>query len=119
MKTITLDGTKYVAEKDYNELAKKKQGKTVVDGKSIPFVIGGKYFFRTVTYFATGRVVAIHSDFLELADAAWIADTGRFTQALATGLFSEIEPVTTTMGINMNTISDYFVWEHDLPREQK
>ncbi len=119
MKKITIDGVEFVSKKDYDEVAKKKVGKTIVDGKEIPFVVGGKYFFRTVTYFATGEVESIKGDFLVLKDAAWIADTGRFTQALATGVLSEVEPVEVPMYLNTNTISDSFDWIHELPRTQK
>ena len=58
-KTITLNNEKYVSEKDYNELAKKKTVTKVIDGKATPFEIGEKYFIRTVTYFCTGKVKEI------------------------------------------------------------
>lgn len=117
MKTITLNNEQYVAKADYESLKKTKI--KVVDGKQIPFVIGGKYFFRTVTYFATGEVVAIHGDFLELGDAAWVADTGRFREAIMQGVLDEVEPVEVPMYVNINTITDAFVWSHKLPRDQK
>lgn len=119
MKTITLDGTKYVAEKDYNELVKKKTTKVIVGGKEIPFVVGGKYFFRTVTYFATGEVESVNGNFLTLKDAAWIADTGRFRDAIMSGILIEVEPVEVPMFININSITDAFAWTHALPRDQK
>lgn len=117
MKTITLNNEQYIAKADYDALAKTKT--KIVDGKSLPFTIGGKYFFRTVTYFATGEVVAIHGDFLELKDAAWVADTGRFREAIMQGVLDEVEPVEVPMFVNVNTITDAFVWTHKLPREQK
>lgn len=121
MKEITLDGTKYVSKKEAEaEINAAKKGKVkVIDGKASPFEIGGKYFIRTVTYFATGEVVAIHGDFLELSDAAWIADTGRFRDAIAKGTLPEVEPVEVPMFINMASITDAFVWAHNLPREQQ
>lgn len=54
--------------------------------------IGGKYLIRTVTMIDTGRLVEVDDHELVLEDAAWIADTGRFTQAIAEGTFSEVEP---------------------------
>lgn len=84
-----------------------------------PFVVGEKYFFRTVTYFATGRVKRITGTFLELEDAAWVADTGRFRDAIMKGTLSEVEPVEVPMFVNMQSITDAFVWSHELPREQK
>ncbi len=85
----------------------------------VPFKIGDAYFIRTVTYFATGRVKAIVGQFLVLEDAAWIADTGRFRDAIAKGILSEVEPVDVDMFVNINSITDAFVWSHKLPREQK
>jgi hypothetical protein len=35
-------------------------------------------------------------------DAAWIADSGRFTQAVASGDFSEVEPFPTGMQVIVN-----------------
>lgn len=121
MKTIELNGEKYVSKKEAEaEVAAAKKGKVkVTDGKACPFIIGGKYFIRTVTYFATGEVVAIHGDFLELTDGAWVADTGRFRQAIMDGVLNEVEPVEVPMFVNMTSITDAFVWGHALPRKQK
>ena len=81
-------------------------------------LVGGKWFFRTVTYHATGRVTKRIGDFLQLEDAAWIADSGRFMQAIREGVLNEVEPVG-TMFINLKTVVDFFPWTHKLPTEQK
>ncbi len=57
-----------------------------------PWEIGQNYFIRTVTHHYTGRLVAVYAQELELTDAAWIADDGRFMQAVASGAFNEVEP---------------------------
>lgn len=123
MKTIELNKEVYVTKKDADAAIlierRKKQPKGNADAKPIPFEIGGKYFIRTVTYFATGEIVAIHGDFLELGTAAWVADTGRFRQAIMDGILDEVEPVEVPMYINMNSITDAFVWGHALPVTQK
>lgn len=54
--------------------------------------IGKIYLIRTVTMIDTGRVVAVMEHEIVLEDAAWIADTGRFSQALETAQFGEVEP---------------------------
>lgn len=87
--------------------------------EKVAFEVGGKYLFRTVTYFATGRVKDIIGDFLILEDAAWVADTGRFQQAIMEGTLNEVEPVDVLMRINLNAIVDAFDWKHELPRKQK
>ena len=57
-----------------------------------PFEIGKKYLIRTVTMIQTGMVKSIRGKFLVLEQAAWIADTGRFSDALAKAEFNEVEP---------------------------
>jgi hypothetical protein len=56
-----------------------------------PYNIGQNYFIRTVTHHHTGTLVAVTDKELVLENAAWIADDGRFTQALQTGDFNEVE----------------------------
>lgn len=54
--------------------------------------IGKIYLIRTVTMIDTGKVVAVTPQEIILEDAAWIADTGSFSEALSKAEFSEIEP---------------------------
>ena len=54
--------------------------------------IGKVYLIRTVTMIDTGRLVAVTEHELVLEDAAWIADTGRFAQAIEKAEFGEVEP---------------------------
>ena len=56
-----------------------------------PFQIGKKYFIRTVTHHHTGVLVDVTPTELVLEQAAWIADDGQLTEALETGVFSEVE----------------------------
>lgn len=81
------------------------------------FEIGKAYFIRTVTYHLTGRLVAVDKDFLLLEDAAWVADSGRFTQAIGEGKLSEVEPVGEAI-VNKQSICDAFPWKHELPQVQ-
>lgn len=57
-----------------------------------PWEIGKIYLIRTVTMIDTGRLVAVSQQELVLEDAAWIADTGRFADALKKAEFGEVEP---------------------------
>ena len=54
--------------------------------------IGEIYLIRTVTMIDTGRLVAVTEQELVLEDAAWIADTGRFSDAIKKAEFNEVEP---------------------------
>jgi hypothetical protein len=56
-----------------------------------PWQIGKNYFIRTVTHHYTGTLTAVYPTELTLAKAAWIADDGRLTDALAKESFSEVE----------------------------
>ena len=82
-------------------------------------MVGEKFYFRTVTYHLTGRVKkVIAGHILELECAAWIADSGRFMQAIREGRLNEVEPVGRAF-VNLDTVSDFFPWKHKLPTEQK
>jgi hypothetical protein len=54
--------------------------------------VGAIYLIRTVTMIDTGRLVAVTAQELVLEDAAWIADTGRFADAVEKAEFGEVEP---------------------------
>ena len=84
-----------------------------------PYRIGVSYLIRTVTYAALGRLVRVTEHELTLEDASWVADTGRFTNALRDGTLSEVEPVFHPMIVGRGALVDANVWEHALPREQK
>lgn len=83
--------------------------------------VGNKVFIRAVTNYVTGKVIEVCKDEIVLVDAAWIADTGRFSNALKSGasLFNEIEPYPLPVTIGRGAIVDATHWPHDLPREQK
>ncbi|MEK9208361.1 MAG: hypothetical protein AAB922_07780 [Patescibacteria group bacterium] len=85
----------------------------------VPFEIGGKYYIRTVTYHVTGEVTKIVGNFLVLKTAAWIADSGRFSQAIVDGILNEVEPVKDEIFVNVNSITDAYLWSHKLPTTQK
>ncbi len=65
-------------------------GGGVVDNSA--WEIGAIYLIRTVTMIDTGRLVAVTPHELVLEDAAWVADTGRFAQAIENAEFGEVEP---------------------------
>jgi len=84
----------------------------------LPFEIGECYYIRTVTHHQTGRVKKIIGKFLILEDAAWIADSGRWKDAIESGTLSEVEPVNVQAFVNTDTIIDAYEWKHALPRTQ-
>lgn len=97
-----------------NEMIKMGYGRDIYD-------VGTYYFIRTVTYHYTGLLVALTNEELVLDKAAWIADSGRFADAIKTGEFSEVEPYPDgcLVRINRRAIVDCCDWNHGLPRTQK
>lgn len=83
------------------------------------YEVGKKYFIRTVTYHAVGLLTHIHDDGLVLSDAAWVADSGRFHNALKDGTLSEVEPFVDPVIINPACVVDATEWRHALPVSQK
>jgi hypothetical protein len=80
---------------ELTELAALLAGNKHIENKQVengnPFNIGANYFIRTVTFHHTGKLVAVTPTELVLENAAWIADSGRFTEALAKCEFNEVE----------------------------
>ena len=87
------------------------------------FGIGKKYFIRTVTHHYTGELIGFDRGGRELVlkNCAWIADDGRFEQAIRDSALEEVEPYPSCLPvlINRDTIIDAVIWSHDLPLEQK
>ena len=81
-----------------------------------PLTVGTAVMIRCVTMYYTGRIVALDDREVLLTDAAWIADTGRFGEALATGKLNEVEVYPGTVSVARGSILDVTEWRHDLPR---
>jgi hypothetical protein len=86
-----------------------------------PFAIGRNYLIRTVTHIDIGTVVAVGPTEIVMVDVAWIADTGRYHDALTNGTLGEVEPYPDDQEviIGRGAIIDATQWNHPLPREQK
>ena len=82
-------------------------------------LVGVNVLIRTVTMIYTGCVDDMDAHTIVLSSAAWIADTGRFADALKTGVLSEVEPYPGVVYVARSSIVDVTYWDHDLPREQK
>lgn len=91
----------------------------VSEGRLLDAYLGKPVFIRTVTHHYTGRLAAADESFVRLEDAAWIADDGRFADALADGELSEVEPYPGGCLVALGAVLDVSLWAHDLPREQQ
>lgn len=83
------------------------------------FELGQTYLIRTVTMYYTGKLKSVSDTDFVLENAAWISDTGRFSDALKTGDLNEVEPYVDDVILNRDVIVDATFWPHPLPREQQ
>jgi hypothetical protein len=97
-------------------MATKKKSATKIQN---PVRVGNPVLIRSVTHYYTGRIVIVTKDEIVLEDAAWIADTGRFSEALKNGLFIEVEPFVQPVAVGRGAIVDVTDWTHALPRSAK
>lgn len=88
---------------------------------AIPKLKGSNVFIRTVTHYFTGHVERVTKSWIILSQAAWIADTGRFSEALKTGRLNEVEPYPDdgVVRVARDGVIDAAPWKHSLPREMK
>lgn len=81
--------------------------------------VGQCYLIRTVTHYYTGRLAAVTAGEFVLDDAAWIADTGRFSDSLKDGTLNEVEPYPGRCIVFRGACVDAVAWPHPLPRTKK
>ena len=91
--------------------------------KSHPFEIGKHYFIRTVTMAHVGKLEEVHDDTLVLSGASWVADCGRLSDAMNSGLekleSSELEPFVNNIIVGRGALIDMTVYNFPLPTKQK
>jgi hypothetical protein len=85
------------------------------ENRTMETLIGKNVFVRTVTHYHVGRLISVDKKFIRLADASWVADTGRFSQALATGTLNEVEKFAGDVWVSTGAVIDITPWAHDLP----
>jgi len=107
-----------VSEETYQKIKEQLKEDEIIDISSMQDLVGKSFFFRTVTYHLVGKVVKVYGNIIALETASWVADSGRFMNAIKEGKLSEVEPVGTAY-LNFNSVTDFFPWKHALPIEQK
>lgn len=76
---------------------------------------GSKVFIRTVTYHYTGEIERVTRSWIILKECTWIAESGRFSEALEKGTIAESEQMLGTVYVSRATIVDIAEWRHALP----
>mgnify|MGYP001606216173 CR=1 FL=1 len=84
-----------------------------------PLRVGNKVLIRTVTMMHTGLIVALTKEEILLDRAAWIADSGRFFDALSKGALNEVEPFVGVVSVARGGVIDVCTWGHELPEAQR
>lgn len=68
-------------------------GAPVKQEENAYYKVGETIFIRTVTHILIGKLVAVYHNELVIEDASWIADTGRYANALLDFKnLNEVEP---------------------------
>ncbi len=86
--------------------------------KTDDICIGDVIFIRAITFHYVGRVTRVSENFIHLEEASWVADSGRFGEALSFGTLNEVEPMGRCK-IALNAIVDIAEWRHRLPKGAK
>lgn len=91
-----------------------------IDGVPISevFDTGKKYFIRTVTYHLVGELDCVLDGFLLFKNCSWVANSGRFSDAIKKGTLDEVEYIGNWF-CAISSIVDGGEWKHDLPTETK
>ena len=113
-----MSKTLEISDETYEKIKGQLQADEAVELNSLDDMVGKKLFIRTVTYHCVGKVKKRMGAFIELEDASFIGDSGRFSNAIKEGTLDEVEPVG-TQWVNLSAIVDFFPWKHKLPTEQK
>lgn len=110
--TITINDVEYV-RKDSIIPAQK-------ESETFPYIVGKLYFIRTVTFYYIGRLIAMTPIELVLDQCSWVADTGRFSDALKNGTVNENEPFPDgPVIIGRSVVIDAHIWTGTAMRSQK
>jgi len=89
--------------------------------KRLPMPVGKTVFIRTVTHHLCGDVLEFSDEEVALGNCAWIADDGRFHEAMATGKFNEVEPFPdgSRVVVNRGSVIDWTECKFASPRSAK
>lgn len=77
------------------------------------FIVGERVMVQTVTFYWCGEIAAVRDGWLILADAVWIANTGKLSKALESGVLALWEPAGSPVRINLErAVVAVLPWPH-------
>lgn len=112
---LTIEGVVYIP-KDSQFITERI---IELNGEESLWEIGKKYLIRTVTMIQLGKLKRVTDKELLLSDACWVADTGRFNEALEKGTLKEVEMFQRDVIVSRGSIIDATEWLTDLPKTSK
>jgi len=107
-----------ISDETYEKIKDQLSSDEIKEIHSYEDLVGKKLFIRTVNYHHIGKVDKIVGNFLFMKNTVWVADSGRFMNAIENGELNEVEPVGDWF-ININAITDFGIWKHNIPKDQK
>jgi hypothetical protein len=110
---LTIEGITYVPKDSINQKV------IELNGEESLWMIGKNYLIRTVTMIQIGKLIKVTEKELLLENACWVADTGRFNEALSKGSLNEVELFNMPVMVGRGTVIDATEWIHDLPKINK
>ena len=114
-KTIKINEVEYIRKDTVKVNIPKQDG-----NDAFPYEIGKNYFIRTVTHYFTGTLLYVGQQEILLENVCWIADTGRFSNALKSGSLGEVEPYPEgAVIIGRGSIIDASEWRSNIIMVQK
>lgn len=111
--TKSIDNLTFGEIKELLTIFADKKSPSALNEDSV-WQVGENYLIRTVTMIQIGRLEKITDKELLLSSAAWIADTGRFYDALKSGKLNEVEPFPNDVIIGRGSIIDATQWQHKI-----
>lgn len=109
--TVMVGGVEYVPKSSVNI--------NPIDIEGEFYSIGKSYYVRTVTHHYVGKLVGLNENEMLLENASWVADSGRWHDALKNGTLDEVEPFVNPVVVNRRALCDATEWSHNLPSVQK
>lgn len=110
---LVIEGITYIPEDSI------KTSVVEINGEDSVWEIGKNYLVRTVTMIQLGKLQVVTEKELLLSDACWVADTGRFHEALENGDLNEIEMFNRDVIVGRGAIIDATEWMSPLPKSSK
>ena len=104
---------------EYTPKSSQQQKVIELTGEESVWEIGKNYLIRTVTMIQLGKLKKVTDKELVLSEACWVADTGRFNEALEKGTLKEVEMFQRDVIVGRGGIIDATEWIIDLPKTTK